>query len=108
MATICQNIYDVAQVWVWRFFETSLFKVDSCGGGAVVYWIEPLTLDQSVASSNPDMECTAHFCARRFIHNAALNPGVVNGYPVGIYSLKCFERPNADWLKPEYWYYNAQ
>ena len=36
-------------------------KFDYCGG-AMVYWIEPLTLDQRVASSNPDRElCTFIF-----------------------------------------------
>ena len=45
-------------------------------GGAVVYWIEPLTLDQRVAGSIPANAW--HFCpsARHFIHIAALHVGV--------------------------------
>ena len=31
-------------------------KRNSVCGGAVVYWIEPLTLNQRVAGSNPDRE----------------------------------------------------
>ena len=43
---------------------------------AVVYWIEPLTLDQRVAGSIPVNAW--HFCpsAIHFIHIAALHPGV--------------------------------
>ena len=45
-------------------------------GGAVVYWIEPLTLNQRVPGSIP--VSARHFCpsARHFIHIAALHPGV--------------------------------
>ena len=45
-------------------------------GGAVAYWIEPVTLNQRVVGSNPDN--ARHFCpsARQFIHIAALDPGV--------------------------------
>ena len=41
------------------------------------YWIEPLTLDQTVAGSIPS-QCLAllSFEARRFIHIVALYPGV--------------------------------
>ena len=48
----------------------------------MVYWSEPLTLDQRVPGSIPVNAW--HFCpsARHFIHIAALHPGV-NGYPVG-------------------------
>ena len=42
----------------------------------MVYWIEPLTLDQRVADSI--LVNTWHFCpsARQFIHIAAFHPGV--------------------------------
>ena len=47
-------------------------------GGAVVYWIEPLTLDQRVPGSIPVNTMPGTFCpsARHFIHIAALHPGV--------------------------------
>ena len=48
-------------------------------GSAMIYWIEPLTLDQRVAGLIPVNTCTWHFCpsARQFIHIAAQNPGVL-------------------------------
>ena len=52
-------------------------------GSAVVYWIEPLTLDQRVAGSIPVNDW--HFCpsTRHFTHIAALHPICINGDPVG-------------------------
>ena len=57
---------DLAQIW----------KITNYCGGASVYWIEPLTLDQRVVGLIPVNAW--HFCpwARHFIHIAALHPGV--------------------------------
>ena len=53
-------------------FNTTFFPC----GDSVIYWIDPLTLDQRVACSIPVNAW--HFCpsARHLIHIAALHPGV--------------------------------
>ena len=49
-------------------------------GGVMVLWFGRVTRDQRVVGSN--LTHAWHFCpsARQFIHIAALDPGVVNGY----------------------------
>ena len=60
-----------------RYGELGSHNVaNSYSGGAMVYWIEPLALDQRVVGSTPVN--ARLFCpsARHFIHIAAFYPGV--------------------------------
>ena len=65
----------VGPIWVFQDLGGLQVRIQICGG-AVVYWSEPLTLDQRVAGSIPVNAW--HFCpsARHFIHIAALYPVV--------------------------------
>ena len=64
-------------VWALTAYYTLInVSVTYDYGGAVVYWIEPLTLDQRVAGLI--LVNAWHFCpsARHFIHTTALHPGI--------------------------------
>ena len=52
-------------------------------GGAVVYWIEPLTLNQRVAGSIP-RQCPALLSFSKALYpHCCSPPRCINGYPVG-------------------------
>ena len=66
------KVHTVSTLWVYRI----IWLIYKSQENIMVYWSEPLTLDQRVAGSIPVNAW--HFCpsARRFIHIAALHPGV--------------------------------
>ena len=78
-----------------RAFESSLFKemcntlkihktrTTSCCGGAVVYWIEPLTLNQRVPGSIPVRTSALLSFSKALYPHCCSPPRCINVYPVG-------------------------